>query len=614
MRRIGIFMLIGALLLSCMAFSASAAGCTIAVENVSAAPGETVDVPVSVQGNPGIQGATLTVSYDAGLTLIGAESGEAFSPLEMTPPGRFKKEGCNFLWYRTATLKPQEIKDGTILTLKFTVSPQVQIGTELGVYLSYEDESFYDSSLQSLAPTVQSGTVTVGSAKDDGTISAENVSAAPGETVDVPVSIQGNPGIQGATLTVAYDAGLTLTGAENGEAFSLLEMTPPGRFKKEGCSFLWYRTAALQPQEIKDGTILTLKFTVSPQVQVGTVLGVYLSYEDESFYNSSLQSLTPATQNGTVTVVSGVHNCVDTDDDNLCDECGKVQNAKSIAAYNITLGNELRMNFAVVTPNYSKGVYAMITHDYADKDDTPVRYDFVSYNGSKTQFITTVPVSAKEMNDTISVVLYDAQGRQISEPYTRSVREYAVSQLNDSKKDAYTKAMVADMLVYGAAAQTYFNYRKDAPVTNGVDLSYATENGIYSAACVQKDTNTAMNLTLGDSILLNVAVKGYDETMTAEISFTNHSGKEVTRTVSNSEFVPNGPFYMVVVNDIVLADARQAVTVKFFKNGVLYSTFINSLEAYVSTQVAKTTCDPLYPSIMRFADSAYAYLHRNDKK
>ena len=69
----------------------------ITVPAVSELPGATVDVALTIENNPGVLGATLTITYDEGLTLIGASNGEAFSPLVLTKPGKFTSP-CNFIW------------------------------------------------------------------------------------------------------------------------------------------------------------------------------------------------------------------------------------------------------------------------------------------------------------------------------------------------------------------------------------------------------------------------------------------------------------------------------------------------------------------------------------
>lgn len=105
----------------------------ISVENVFAAVGDTVDVNVTIANNPGIIGATLTVSYHEDLTLVGVSSGDAFSALDFTKPGAFKSP-CNFTWDSENT---EADKDGIVLTLTFEVSAEAEKNSKLNVDVSY---------------------------------------------------------------------------------------------------------------------------------------------------------------------------------------------------------------------------------------------------------------------------------------------------------------------------------------------------------------------------------------------------------------------------------------------------------------------------------------------
>lgn len=69
----------------------------ISVEGKNAIPGSTVSVNVSIKDNSGILGSVLRVEYDSKLTLTDAKSGEAFSTLVMTKPGKFGSPS-KFVW------------------------------------------------------------------------------------------------------------------------------------------------------------------------------------------------------------------------------------------------------------------------------------------------------------------------------------------------------------------------------------------------------------------------------------------------------------------------------------------------------------------------------------
>lgn len=132
---------------------------TITVESVVDAPGVTVDVNVVIENNPGILGATLEFTYDSGLTLTGAVLGEAFSAFTMTKPGKFTSP-CKFVW-DAQDISDDDIKDGTILTLKYKIDENATSGDEYGINVSYQDGDILDTNLSSVDVTIKNGSVSV---------------------------------------------------------------------------------------------------------------------------------------------------------------------------------------------------------------------------------------------------------------------------------------------------------------------------------------------------------------------------------------------------------------------------------------------------------------------
>lgn len=95
----------------------------VSVENSWGQPGSIIDVNVSIKNNPGIATTKLSFTFSDELTLIGYKNGAAFSELSITAPAELKNGemhgSANFTWYAADI---DEIKDGTVLTLKFRIS------------------------------------------------------------------------------------------------------------------------------------------------------------------------------------------------------------------------------------------------------------------------------------------------------------------------------------------------------------------------------------------------------------------------------------------------------------------------------------------------------------
>ena len=96
-------------------------GTTITVSEVTVAGGEgtaTVEVPISIEGNSGILGMTLTVKYGDGLTLTNVARGDALSSLSFTKPGNFSANPVNMVWDGEAD---EDTSNGSVAVLTFTV-------------------------------------------------------------------------------------------------------------------------------------------------------------------------------------------------------------------------------------------------------------------------------------------------------------------------------------------------------------------------------------------------------------------------------------------------------------------------------------------------------------
>ena len=118
-------------------------------------------------------------------------------------------------------------------------------------------------------------------------------------------------------------------------------------------------------------------------------------------------------------------------------------------------------------------------------------YIIVVHNGVSTKcsvnlgeedglYIFEYAVAAKEMNDTLEITAYAEKDgvTYVGSTMTWSVKDGILSRLDlyypHIKYAQYKKVCVllADMLVYGAAAQERFTYKTDALVTEGVNPDY----------------------------------------------------------------------------------------------------------------------------------------------
>ena len=144
------------------------------------------------------------------------------------------------------------------------------------------------------------GLLATAGAAEPASVRVESVRAEPGSTVQVAVSIEHNPGILGTTLEVTFPSQLTLLKAENGAAFSALNMTPSNELSSP-CRFVWDGDD-LEDSQIRDGTILTLTFRVSEAATAGSALSIQVTCPGGDATDRDLNPVSLSAVDGTVTV------------------------------------------------------------------------------------------------------------------------------------------------------------------------------------------------------------------------------------------------------------------------------------------------------------------------
>ena len=322
-------------------------------------------------------------------------------------------------------------------------------------------------------------------------------------------------------------------------------------------------------------------------------------------------------------VSSETVDCTDEDKDTKCDVCGAVIKNITKAAFagsNMTLGNELEVNFLMTKSKLPAGDYtAYITQKLADGTERVTELAMADWKTMGSYHKISARIAAKEMSDELHIEIRDAEGYVYNEAYFTSVRGYADRAMNLESTTEYVRIMMVDMLNYGASAQNHFKYNTSDLANSELteeERALATGEVTCTNNQVKDDTIYGANLSLEDSILLNVffmGLKGKDiSAMYAMVTFTGYDDVSHEIRVEGSEFEKygtSGDIYKVVVDDIVLADAKQLVTVTVYNaDGTTYGAASDSVESYVA-RVANTG-DPngLYANIMKFATSAYNYI------
>ena len=269
-----------------------------------------------------------------------------------------------------------------------------------------------------------------------------------------------------------------------------------------------------------------------------------------------------------------------------------------------------------------EGYYAVIEREYSldaetgiIKDTQTVTVPFAEWDTSGSYYVVTYKgLAAKEMADKLTVTIYNAKGEAISNPWEDSMRDYAMRRLEKVTTDV-ERALFVNMLEYGATAQEYFGYGTEDLANNRLSeeqKGWGGEAKAFASGLDQGDKFAASNLILKSNISLYVAFNGLTPEMSAKVEFTKHDKTEPTViNIAGTEFGKSGNMYYVPINALVVADARQVITITIYNaDGSEYTTCQESIEDYLAR---RSSVSELFAATMKFADSAYAYLHRNDK-
>ncbi len=291
--------------ISPMIFAASDA--KITVSTVSAKPGDTVDVAVTFANNPGIMGATLTVTYDDNaLTLQSVQDGGILGTQSHKPE---LKSPYTLAW-SDDTAVTNNTSNGVAATLTFKVSNKAAAGKSYPIAVSYDYDNYdiYDVDLKPVRFTLTNGAVNVAGSgeqpsvpSDKAQITVSNVNATPGDTVDVAVTFANNPGIMGATLTVTYDdKALTLVSVQDGGILGAQSHKPE---LKSPYTLAWSDDTAVT-DNTSNGVAAALTFKVSDSAVAGQSYPIAVSYDYDNYdiYDVDLDPVDFALVNGSVNV------------------------------------------------------------------------------------------------------------------------------------------------------------------------------------------------------------------------------------------------------------------------------------------------------------------------
>lgn len=304
--------------------------------------------------------------------------------------------------------------------------------------------------------------------------------------------------------------------------------------------------------------------------------------------------------------------------------------------HNCSFGNDLSMLYAIPVESLRNcsDIRLKVVKDYILQDGTteareklltPVEY---AIDGTLYYRFDYKEVSAKEIGDTLTASLEFTKGeREYNGKVDEySLKRYAEERLTASANESF-KRLLVDLLNYGAAAQSYFEYKTDKPVNadlteeqkalslgkySGITKVVSDEDtGVYEAEITRK------NIKFGNRIELLVATSfGIDSDLSGvklKVVYTTASGEEGVETIDGADFVYRTDVnsYTAYFNGLKASEFRSVLFLTLVRGDEAISATVKySLDTYAANRLEAST-DENYKELLKktliYSDSAKNY-------
>lgn len=304
--------------------------------------------------------------------------------------------------------------------------------------------------------------------------------------------------------------------------------------------------------------------------------------------------------------------------------------------HNCSFGNDLSMLYAIPVESLRNcsDISLIVTKDYVLQDGTveqrektltPVEY---TIDGTTYYRFDYKEVSAKEIGDTLIAYLDFTKGEQ---NYNDKVDEYSLKQYAEERLAASAnesfKRLLVDLLNYGAAAQTYFEYKTDelvnADLTKDQKALSSDEYKEITKVVSDEDTGdygaeiTRKNIKFGNRIGLLVATSfGKDSILDGvklKVVYTTASNTEAVGYVDGADFVYRTDVnaYTAYFDGLKASEFRSVLLLTLVRGDEAISATVKySLDTYALNRLEASE-DENYRELLKktliYSDSAKNY-------
>ncbi len=300
----------------------------------------------------------------------------------------------------------------------------------------------------------------------------------------------------------------------------------------------------------------------------------------------------------------------------------------TFAGASLALQSDLTMNIGIHKDVIKSGNYTNLRVEVSmydvkfDQLNTSY-YDATNYVVSGNYILCSLTGnSPRKMNDTITMKMYATyEGVEYCAEMTTSVAAYCYKTFETSSSNLKLMAVIADLLNFGAAHQTYTGY-------NTANLVNATMTEDQKAYASSYDLGLVNNLNAQYSVLegATASFAGAMVSLTEKVevqfyvSVKDLSGVTLkivcdgtTFTLKEDQFVAYGNFYIVTFTGLQAKQLRSLMYATLYRDGVAISNTLQySVESYAFANINATDKKlvELLKTMMYYGDSANNYFKK----
>jgi hypothetical protein len=241
-------------------------------------------------------------------------------------------------------------------------------------------------------------------------------------------------------------------------------------------------------------------------------------------------------------------------------------------------------------------------------------------------YFTLTGITAVRMGDMVDAVLHMTKDGQkyISKTDSYSIATYAYAMLN-STTDSKMLTLCADLLRYGAQAQSYKNYRTDALVDAAMTeahrsylsdteaLTFTATDSLLGDLASPVIPWVGKTLDLGSKVGMKFVFNGKNYSgdmanLSMKVSYRGSNGETKTVTLTGAEvYNANNGYYSFTFYGLLASELRTVVDVAVYEGETqLTQTLRYSAESYAAKNLAGTLAT-LCRALFAYSDSAKAY-------